>query len=238
MTIDQQRDVLDKTYKMLTEFCHGKPPKGSVAPWWETSREGAELLLSYGIEYDHSMSHEDCQMYWLRTGMSPDLFGSENRQLTRQYTGDTWTKIDYTKKAEEWMKPLVKGEETGIVEIPANWYIDDLPPMMFIKKAANSHGWVSARDVEQLWMDHFDYFYREHDEFVFPMTIHPDVSGRPHVLLMHERIIEHINKHEGVEWVTMGEMSDEFKKKNSAPPGALMPATREEVEEMLKKQKK
>jgi hypothetical protein len=35
--------------------------------------------------------------------------------------------------------------------------------------------------------DHFDYFYREYDEFVFPMTIHPDVSGRPHVLLMHER---------------------------------------------------
>lgn len=39
------------------------------------------------------------------------------------------------------------------------------------------------------------------------MTIHPDVSGRPHVLLMHERIIEHINKHEGVEWVTMAEVS-------------------------------
>jgi peptidoglycan/xylan/chitin deacetylase (PgdA/CDA1 family) len=39
------------------------------------------------------------------------------------------------------------------------------------------------------------------------MTIHPDVSGRPHVLLMHERIIEHINKHEGVEWVTMEEVS-------------------------------
>lgn len=85
------------------------------------------------------MSHEDCQMYWLRTG-------------------DTWTKIDYTKKAEEWMKPLVKGEETGLVEIPGryvatrrlidrplilySWYIDDLPPMMFIKNSANSHGWV------------------------------------------------------------------------------------------------
>ena len=38
-----------------------------------------------------------------------------------------------------------------------------------------------------LTQDHFDYFYREYDEFVFPMTIHPDVSGRPHVLLMHER---------------------------------------------------
>jgi len=106
MTFEQQRDVLDKTYKLLTDFC-GKPPRGSVAPWWETSKEGTELLLSYGIEYDHSMSHEDCQMYWLRTG-------------------DQWTKIDYSKKAVEWMKPLVRGEETGLVEIPGSWYIDGM----------------------------------------------------------------------------------------------------------------
>jgi peptidoglycan/xylan/chitin deacetylase (PgdA/CDA1 family) len=33
MTIDQQRDVLDKTYRMLSEFA-GKPPRGSVAPWY------------------------------------------------------------------------------------------------------------------------------------------------------------------------------------------------------------
>jgi hypothetical protein len=79
------------------------------------------------------------------------------------------------------------------------------------------------------------------------MTIHPDVSGRPHVLLMHERIIEHINKHEGVRWVTMAEvsgiiysystleiltvyqMSDHFKSKNTPAPGALMPADAQEV---------
>ena len=76
---------------------------------WECSREGAELLLSYGIEYDHSMSHHDCQPYYLRTG-------------------DSWTKIDYKKKAEEWMKPLVAGQDTGLVEIPANWYIDVRSP--------------------------------------------------------------------------------------------------------------
>ena len=154
-----------------------------IVPWngnadldirrWETSQEGAELLLSYGIEYDHSMSHHDCQPYYLRTG-------------------DSWTKIDYSKKAEEWMKPLVAGQETGLVEIPANWYIDvcsfttirkhhfyrtfltfekDLPPMMFIKASPNSHGFVNARDVEDLWRDHFDYFYREYDEFIFVSLI-------------------------------------------------------------------
>ena len=33
MSLEQQGDVLDKTYRMLTEFCGGKRPRGSVAPW-------------------------------------------------------------------------------------------------------------------------------------------------------------------------------------------------------------
>jgi peptidoglycan/xylan/chitin deacetylase (PgdA/CDA1 family) len=101
--------------------------------------------------------------------------------------------------------------------------------MLFIKKAPNSHGFVNPRDIEDIWRDHFDYFYREYDEFIFPMTVHPDVSGRPHVLLMHERLIEYINKHEGVEWVTMAQMVDEFKKGNKVAEGALMPEQQEEV---------
>ena len=40
-----------------------------------------------------------------------------------------------------------------------------------------------------MWRDQFDWVYRENDYAVFTMTIHPDVSGRPQVLLMLERLI-------------------------------------------------
>jgi hypothetical protein len=49
------------------------------------------------------------------------------------------------------------------------------------------------------------------------------------------RLIEHINSHEGVEWVTFAEMADDFKSKNKPPEGALMPAAPGEI---LEKQKK
>ena len=59
MTVEQQKDILDHTYSLLTKFNNGVPPKGSVAPWWETSKEGTMLLLEKGIEYGTLL---DCLM--------------------------------------------------------------------------------------------------------------------------------------------------------------------------------
>ena len=133
--------------------------------------------------------------------------------------GDSWTPIDYSQPAERWMKPFAKGEETDLVEIPGSWYLDDLPPMLFIKASPNSHGYVNPRDIEQSWRDQFDYIHREEDYAVFPMTIHPDVSGRPQVILMLERFIEYVAGHEGARWVTYGEIADDFVQR-VPPPSA------------------
>ena len=198
MTPEQEEAILDKCIDLITRIS-GKPPKGYVAPWWEVSNATIGLLLKHGVIYDHSLSHTDHECYYVRVG-------------------DSWTKIDYSKDAGEWMKPLVRGEETEMVEIPGSWYLDDLPPMMFIKKAANSHGWVNPRDIEQLWRDQFDWVYREYDDAIFTMTIHPDVSGRPQVLLMLERIISYIMSHPGARFVTFAEIAEDFKEKNPRKP--------------------
>jgi hypothetical protein len=42
-------------------------------------------------------------------------------------------------------------------------------------------------------------------------SIHPDTSGHPHNILMHEKFIEWVNGHEGVEWVPMYQMARTFK---------------------------
>ena len=105
------------------------------------------------------------------------------------------------------------------MEFCGNWYVDDLPPMMFIKKAPNSHGFVNPRHLEEIWRDQFDWVYRECDYAVFPITIHPDVSGRPQVLLMLERLFHHIASHPGVKFVTMNEMADDFARRSPRKTG-------------------
>jgi peptidoglycan/xylan/chitin deacetylase (PgdA/CDA1 family) len=185
MTPEQEEAVLTKCIDLITR------PTGYVAPWWEFSHVTNELLLKNGIKYDHSLMHRDFECYYVRVG-------------------DRWTKIDYTQPADLWMKALVRGHETDLVEIPASWYLDDLPPMMFIKNSPNSHGFVNPRDIEEMWRDQFDYVYREYDEAVFPITIHPDVSGRPQVLLMLERLTNYIRSHPGVEFRTFDQIADDF----------------------------
>ena len=191
LSLEQERAVLERCVDLIAKLS-GRPPRGYVAPWWEMSEASAGLLLEAGFSYDHSQNYNDFVPFYARVG-------------------DEWTKIDLDKPAEHWMRPLSHGHEVDLVEFCGNWYVDDLPPMMFIKQSPNSHGFVSPRDIEQLWNDQFDWVYRELDYAVFPVTLHPDVSGRPQVLLMLERLIEYWRGHEGVSFVTFEAAAADFR---------------------------
>jgi peptidoglycan/xylan/chitin deacetylase (PgdA/CDA1 family) len=193
MTAAQEEDVINKSISLIEKFS-GQRPRGYIAPWCELSAITTDLLLKNGFTYDHSQAFHDFQPFYARTG-------------------DTWTNIDYSKDAADWMKPLVRGKEIDLVEINFSWYIDDLPPMMFIKASPNSHGFVNPHDVEQLWRDQFDWVYREYDYAIFPITIHPDVSGRPQVLLMLERLFDHIQRHPGVTFEKFEDVASDFRRR-------------------------
>ena len=197
MSPEQEEAVLARSVELI-ETCSGRRPRGYVAPWWEMSASTPELLRRYGFRYDNSQGYHDFLPFYARSG-------------------DRWTMVDYGRPAASWMQPLVRGGTVDLVEIAANWYLDDLPPMMFVKQAPNSYGFTNPRDIEQLWLDQFDWVYREMESAVFPLTIHPDVSGRPQVLLMLERVIAHLSRHEGVRWLTMEQVADDFRRRQPYP---------------------
>ncbi|MGX9431082.1 polysaccharide deacetylase family protein [Bradyrhizobium sp. LeoA1S1] len=194
MTPTQEAEVLDKCIDLIVGLS-GKRPIGYAAPWWELSASTPELLLERGVIYDHSMMHRDFDCYRLRTG-------------------DSWTAIDYSTEAREWMHPLKRGRVSRLIEIPVSWYLDDLPPTMFIKKSPNSHGFMNPKDIEELWREQFDWVYREMDKAVFTFCLHPDVSGRPQVLMMLERLIDHIGRHPGVHFKTLEQIARDYDTKH------------------------
>lgn len=102
----EQQAVLTKSIDVLTQFC-GKKPQGYTAPAWTTSKELIPQLEQAGIVYDHSFMHHDVQPYW-----APD-------------SSHTWVETDVKKEAVQWMSPMTKLMPSKVVEIPANWHVDD-----------------------------------------------------------------------------------------------------------------
>jgi peptidoglycan/xylan/chitin deacetylase (PgdA/CDA1 family) len=190
LTPDQEEAILIKCIGLIEQLA-GRKPRGYTAPWWELSSATVGLLLKHGFLYDHSMFHNDFTPYYARVG-------------------DRWSKIDYSKHPDTWMKPLQRGTETDVIEVPVSWYLDDLPPMMFIKKAPNSHGFINPRHLEEIWRDQFDWVHREMDYAVFPITIHPDVAGKPQVLLMLERLYQYMSERPGVRFMPLVDIAEDF----------------------------
>ena len=142
MSREQESEILDHCIDLI-ETRTGRRPTGYVAPWWEFSTVTNELLLERGHQ--------------VRPLADAPRLRALLRARRRHLDPD---RLRHSRRAD-WMKPLVRGEETDLVEIPANWYLDDLPPMMFIKASPNSHGFVNPRHIEEMWRDQFDWVYRE-----------------------------------------------------------------------------
>ncbi|KAL1952825.1 hypothetical protein VTO42DRAFT_4130 [Malbranchea cinnamomea] len=171
LTPQQERDVLEKCIEISTRLT-GKKPAGYRAPLYQVRESTLDLLEEYGFLYDASLTDHDCHPFFIPR--RPPI-----------------KKIDFSKPASSWMHPIVESDERRpLVEIPCNWYMEDMTPMQFLPHVPNSHGYVEVRAIEQMWKDRFLWIWNHEEEAIFPLVIHPDTSGMAHVIGMIERMIE------------------------------------------------
>lgn len=208
LTEEQERDVLEKCIDVFTKLT-GKKPRGYRAPLYTLRGNTIRLLEEHGFLYDSSLAMHDSKLCYLPKGGGTPF-------TAPQYSPKT--------KAASWMVPLAQVNDPPgtVVEVPGNWYMEDMTPMQFWPHTPNSHGYVPATAVEAIWTERLEFLLNELEEAeqegevkneiaVFPLILHPDTSGMAHILPMIERFIDKVQqKGTRVEFSTFGECAEQW----------------------------
>jgi peptidoglycan/xylan/chitin deacetylase (PgdA/CDA1 family) len=103
----------------------------------------------------------------------------------------------------------IDGRQTDIVEVPSAWELTDSAHFMFTVVPKYLVGLSAPSKVEEIWRGDFDGAHAERGTFV--LTLHPQIIGRHHRMRMLERTIQYIQEHDGVRFVQMHEIAQEFR---------------------------
>lgn len=122
----------------------------------------------------------------------------------------------YLRQGDAWSttEPFVFGEPCDLVEVPVTWGLDDFPVFEFVP---GGPGLSSPSAVEEIWRGDFDYAYANCPGGVYTLTMHPQVIGRGHRLLMLERLIDYFKSHPGVVFESMGAYVQRWKSAHARP---------------------
>lgn len=120
----------------------------------------------------------------------------------------------YLRAQDEWSEdgPYKFGDTVDLVEIPATWGLDDFPPFEFI--LGGNTGLSAPSAVEEVWRGDFDYAFEHCPGGVYDLTMHPQVIGRGHRMLMLERLIEYFGSHDGVVFETMSTYAQRWREEH------------------------
>jgi peptidoglycan/xylan/chitin deacetylase (PgdA/CDA1 family) len=100
------------------------------------------------------------------------------------------------------------GPETDLVEMPISWLLDDFPLFEYDQRTRT--GMAPASRVQEIWQDEFDYMTEHVPAGVFTLTMHPQVIGRGHRMMMLERLIRHMRA-QGATFRRMGDVAEEWR---------------------------
>ncbi len=104
---------------------------------------------------------------------------------------------------------LQDGNPTGVVELPVEWLLDDYPYFGFSRySSVRPH--IKPMDVYAIWAAEFDKAYEEGTLFV--LTMHPKIIGHRSRIIMLEKLIQYMKKHENVWFSTHEDIARYVKK--------------------------
>ncbi len=189
LSFEEEQEILEKGSRSI-ERVVGRLPVGYRSPAWDLSLHSLELLLERRFLYDSSLMAQDFSPYYCRVGDQASKDG-----------------------------PYLFGREVDLVEVPVTWSLDDFPPFEFVWTGRGINPGLSApSQVFEIWSGDFDYLYDRLGEGVFCLTMHPQVIGRGHRLLMLEKFIRHMQGRPGVSFRTLEEMVKEWKGEHPLKP--------------------
>jgi peptidoglycan/xylan/chitin deacetylase (PgdA/CDA1 family) len=191
-TPEREREVLLKGLDALDRAA-GVRPLGYCSPSWDNSPWTVDLLLEEGFRYESSLMGDDYTPYWCRTG---DVIQSDG--------------------------PYLFGPEVDLVEMPVSWILDDFPHFEYVSIRARgifAPGLSAPSKVEEIWRDDFTFMRREVARGVFTLTMHPQVIGRGHRMLMLERLIDWMKEHPRTAFSTLGEAAEVFRREHPRARG-------------------
>jgi peptidoglycan-N-acetylglucosamine deacetylase len=101
---------------------------------------------------------------------------------------------------------LSNGQQTGMVELPVDWILDDYP--YFI----SSGSLPSPELIFKVYQDEFDVAYKEGTMFM--LTMHPMISGHRSRIIYLEKLIAYMKSKPGV-WFATGQQIADYVRQNS-----------------------
>ena len=99
----------------------------------------------------------------------------------------------------------VFGQPSPVLEIPVSWDLDDFPAMEHI--SGIQPGLTALSHLEERWRAIFDYAATEEQGCCYTLTIHPQTSGRAHMIQLLDRLITYMQEH-GAAFMTLSEIAD------------------------------
>lgn len=182
LEIEKEQAILERGIALIKDLT-GRAPRGYRSPAGSFSPHTLRLLIDHGFLYDSSMLGNDFTPYYCRDGIKAAI--------------DT---------------PYDFGKSVDLVEMPFSWNLDDFPFFEYTSSRRGiSQGLADPARVYDVWAGDFEYLYTKLGKGVFILTMHPQVIGRGHRMLMLERFIKDLKSHGGVTFSTMGDFVQRWK---------------------------